>query len=173
MEVGEAEIRALRWQLGVRPVFKTVDTCAGEFPALTPYHYSSYDFETEVTPSDRRKVMILGGGPNRIGQGIEFDYCCVHASFAARYAAWRAAQTGIAGSSIVGRWVMMGGQSGVADHLRVGRGAKIAAQTGVMKDVPAGESWFGTPARPSQEHFRMMAEQRRGADIRKRAGKKK
>ncbi|HOY81231.1 MAG TPA: carbamoyl-phosphate synthase large subunit [Rhodoglobus sp.] len=80
--VGEAEIRALRWQLGVRPVFKTVDTCAGEFPALTPYHYSSYDFETEVTPSDRRKVIILGSGPNRIGQGIEFDYSCVHASFA-------------------------------------------------------------------------------------------
>ena len=78
----EAEVRASRWSLGVRPVFKTVDTCAGEFPALTPYHYSSYDFETEVTPSDRRKVVILGSGPNRIGQGIEFDYSCVHASFA-------------------------------------------------------------------------------------------
>ncbi len=64
------------------PVFKTVDTCAGEFPALTPYHYSSYDTETEVLPSDRRKVVILGSGPNRIGQGIEFDYSCVHASFA-------------------------------------------------------------------------------------------
>ena len=78
----EPEVRALRWQLGVRPVFKTVDTCAGEFPALTPYHYSSYDLETEVQPSDRRKVVILGSGPNRIGQGIEFDYSCVHASFA-------------------------------------------------------------------------------------------
>jgi carbamoyl-phosphate synthase large subunit len=63
-------------------VFKTVDTCAGEFPALTPYHYSSYDQETEVEPSDRRKVVILGSGPNRIGQGVEFDYSCVHASFA-------------------------------------------------------------------------------------------
>ncbi len=80
--IGEAEVRALRWQLGVRPVYKTVDTCAGEFPALTPYHYSSYDLETEVMPSDRRKVVILGSGPNRIGQGIEFDYSCVHASFA-------------------------------------------------------------------------------------------
>ena len=80
--IAEAEVRELRWQLGVRPVYKTVDTCAGEFPALTPYHYSSYDFETEVTPSDRRKVIILGSGPNRIGQGIEFDYSCVHASFA-------------------------------------------------------------------------------------------
>jgi len=80
--MAEAEVRALRWSLGVRPVFKTVDTCAGEFPALTPYHYSSYDLETEVTPSDRRKVVILGSGPNRIGQGIEFDYSCVHASFA-------------------------------------------------------------------------------------------
>ncbi|MFM9877710.1 MAG: carbamoyl-phosphate synthase large subunit, partial [Rhodoglobus sp.] len=80
--IGEAEVRALRWQLDVRPVYKTVDTCAGEFPALTPYHYSSYDLETEVIPSDRRKVVILGSGPNRIGQGIEFDYSCVHASFA-------------------------------------------------------------------------------------------
>ncbi|MEF2979169.1 carbamoyl-phosphate synthase large subunit [Subtercola sp. YIM 133946] len=78
----EDEIRALRHELDVRPVFKTVDTCAGEFPALTPYHYSSYDLETEVTPSSRRKVVILGSGPNRIGQGVEFDYSCVHASFA-------------------------------------------------------------------------------------------
>jgi carbamoyl-phosphate synthase large subunit len=80
--LGEQEVRELRWALGVRPVFKTVDTCAGEFPALTPYHYSSYDLETEVAPSDRRKVIILGSGPNRIGQGVEFDYSCVHASFA-------------------------------------------------------------------------------------------
>jgi carbamoyl-phosphate synthase large subunit len=80
--VTEAEVRNLRWSLDVRPVFKTVDTCAGEFPALTPYHYSSYDSETEVMPSDKRKVVILGSGPNRIGQGIEFDYSCVHASFA-------------------------------------------------------------------------------------------
>ncbi|NQX28547.1 carbamoyl-phosphate synthase large subunit [Microbacteriaceae bacterium VKM Ac-2854] len=79
---GEQEVREVRHILGVRPVFKTVDTCAGEFPALTPYHYSSYDSETEVAPSDRRKVVILGSGPNRIGQGVEFDYSCVHASFA-------------------------------------------------------------------------------------------
>ncbi|GAA4764672.1 carbamoyl-phosphate synthase large subunit [Microbacterium gilvum] len=78
----EAEVRAQRHALGVRPVFKTVDTCAGEFPAATPYHYSSYDAETEVTPSERRKVVIIGSGPNRIGQGVEFDYSCVHASFA-------------------------------------------------------------------------------------------
>src|SRR5690606_8134393 len=77
--VPETEVRELRYALGVRPVFKTVDTCAGEFPALTPYHYSSYEQETEVVPSDRRKVIILGSGPNRIGQGIEFDYSCVHA----------------------------------------------------------------------------------------------
>ena len=82
--VDELEVRATRWAAGVRPVFKTVDTCAGEFPALTPYHYSSYDDETEVAPSDARKVVILGSGPNRIGQGIEFDYSCVHASFALR-----------------------------------------------------------------------------------------
>ncbi|PXA67699.1 carbamoyl-phosphate synthase large subunit [Cryobacterium arcticum] len=79
---GEADVRKVRHILGVRPVFKTVDTCAGEFPALTPYHYSSYDQETEVVPSDRKKVVILGSGPNRIGQGVEFDYSCVHASFA-------------------------------------------------------------------------------------------
>jgi len=78
----EAQVRNARWSIGVRPVYKTVDTCAGEFPALTPYHYSSYDYETEVIASDRRKVIILGSGPNRIGQGIEFDYSCVHASFA-------------------------------------------------------------------------------------------
>jgi carbamoyl-phosphate synthase large subunit len=79
---GEADVREVRHILGVRPVYKTVDTCAGEFPALTPYHYSSYDEETEVAPSDARKVVILGSGPNRIGQGVEFDYSCVHASFA-------------------------------------------------------------------------------------------
>ncbi|GAA1444683.1 carbamoyl-phosphate synthase large subunit [Leifsonia poae] len=79
---GETDVREIRHILGVRPVYKTVDTCAGEFPALTPYHYSSYDLETEVEPSDRRKVVILGSGPNRIGQGVEFDYSCVHASFA-------------------------------------------------------------------------------------------
>ncbi|MFF1572153.1 carbamoyl-phosphate synthase large subunit [Leifsonia sp. NPDC058292] len=79
---GETDVREIRHILDVRPVYKTVDTCAGEFPALTPYHYSSYDLETEVQPSDRRKVVILGSGPNRIGQGVEFDYSCVHASFA-------------------------------------------------------------------------------------------
>jgi len=80
--IAEAHVRAMRWEQGIRPVYKTVDTCAGEFPALTPYHYSSYDRETEVAPSERRKVVIIGSGPNRIGQGIEFDYSCVHASFA-------------------------------------------------------------------------------------------
>ena len=78
----EGQVRALRHELGVRPVYKTVDTCAAEFAARTPYHYSSYDEETEVASSARRKVIILGSGPNRIGQGIEFDYACVHASFA-------------------------------------------------------------------------------------------
>ena len=80
--ITEAEVRGIRYAQGIRPVYKTVDTCAGEFPALTPYHYSSYDFETEVTPSERDKVVIIGSGPNRIGQGVEFDYSCVHASFA-------------------------------------------------------------------------------------------
>ncbi|OLP16076.1 carbamoyl phosphate synthase large subunit [Leptolyngbya sp. 'hensonii'] len=80
----EDEVRAYRKSLGVLPVYKTVDTCAAEFEALTPYYYSTYEEESEVLPSDRRKVMILGGGPNRIGQGIEFDYCCCHASFALR-----------------------------------------------------------------------------------------
>src|SRR5690606_17788306 len=78
----EAAVRSIRHGFGVRPVFKTVDTCAGEFPATTPYHYSSYDLETEVAPSERTKVVIIGSGPNRIGQGVEFDYSCVHASFA-------------------------------------------------------------------------------------------
>ncbi len=80
--LSEVEVRQLRYDLGVRPVYKTVDTCAAEFAAETPYHYSSYDEETEVAPSAKRKVLILGSGPNRIGQGIEFDYACVHASFA-------------------------------------------------------------------------------------------
>lgn len=81
---GEDGLRILRHRLGVRPVYKTVDTCAAEFQATTPYHYSSYDEETEVAPSDRPKVLILGSGPNRIGQGIEFDYSCVHAVMALR-----------------------------------------------------------------------------------------
>ncbi|WP_008317034.1 carbamoyl-phosphate synthase large subunit [Leptolyngbya sp. PCC 6406] len=80
--INEDTVRAYRQSLGVNPVYKTVDTCAAEFEAYTPYYYSTYEEETEVLPSDRRKVMILGGGPNRIGQGIEFDYCCCHASFA-------------------------------------------------------------------------------------------
>jgi carbamoyl-phosphate synthase large subunit len=80
--VGEAEIRELRWRLGVRPVYHAVDTCAAEFAARTPYLYSTYDEETEVPAGSHSKVIILGSGPNRIGQGIEFDYACVHASFA-------------------------------------------------------------------------------------------
>ncbi|HKX67538.1 MAG TPA: carbamoyl-phosphate synthase large subunit [Intrasporangium sp.] len=80
----EAVVRGVRHALGVRPVYKTVDTCAAEFAALTPYHYSSYDEETEVAPRERPAVIILGSGPNRIGQGVEFDYSCVHASFALR-----------------------------------------------------------------------------------------
>ena len=77
-----AAVRRHREALGVAPVFKTVDTCAGEFAARTPYHYSTYEEETEVRPADRPRVVILGSGPNRIGQGIEFDYACVHAAFA-------------------------------------------------------------------------------------------
>jgi carbamoyl-phosphate synthase large subunit len=80
----EKEVRSLRSDMGLHPVFKTVDTCAAEFSAKTPYHYSSYDWENEVEPSDRKKVVILGSGPNRIGQGIEFDYSCVHASMTLR-----------------------------------------------------------------------------------------
>lgn len=84
----EAEVRGLRHKLGVRPVFKRIDTCAAEFEAKTPYMYSTYEApifgapECEAQPSDRKKIVILGGGPNRIGQGIEFDYCCCHACFA-------------------------------------------------------------------------------------------
>lgn len=78
----EPEVRARRKQIGILPVYKTVDTCAAEFEADTPYQYSCYDSESEVFPSQKPKVMILGGGPNRIGQGIEFDYCCCHAAYA-------------------------------------------------------------------------------------------
>jgi carbamoyl-phosphate synthase large subunit len=80
----EIAVRERRKALGVCPTFKLVDTCSAEFEAYTPYYYSTYETEDEVRPSDRKKVMILGGGPNRIGQGIEFDYCCVHASLALR-----------------------------------------------------------------------------------------
>jgi carbamoyl-phosphate synthase large subunit len=86
--VTEADVRALRHRLGVRPVFKRIDTCAAEFAAKTPYMYSTYEApsfgepECESAPTDREKIVILGGGPNRIGQGIEFDYCCCHACFA-------------------------------------------------------------------------------------------
>ncbi|MGB1557565.1 MAG: carbamoyl-phosphate synthase large subunit, partial [Oceanococcaceae bacterium] len=82
--VKEAEVRKARQSHGVRPVFKRVDTCAAEFPTDTAYLYSTYEEECESKPSDRRKIMVLGGGPNRIGQGIEFDYCCVHAALALR-----------------------------------------------------------------------------------------
>ncbi|MBT3845598.1 MAG: carbamoyl-phosphate synthase large subunit [Gammaproteobacteria bacterium] len=80
----EYAVRAHRHQLGVRPVFKRVDTCAAEFPTNTAYMYSTYEEECESNPSDNKKIMVLGGGPNRIGQGIEFDYCCVHAALAMR-----------------------------------------------------------------------------------------
>ena len=80
----EENIKKTREVLGIRPVYKLVDTCAAEFKAATPYYYSTYESENEARVSERKKVMILGGGPNRIGQGIEFDYCCVHASFALR-----------------------------------------------------------------------------------------
>ncbi|XP_049412335.1 carbamoyl-phosphate synthase large chain, chloroplastic [Solanum stenotomum] len=78
----EQEVRSRRLSLGVKPAYKRVDTCAAEFEADTPYMYSSYDLECESAPTQRKKVLILGGGPNRIGQGIEFDYCCCHTSFA-------------------------------------------------------------------------------------------
>ena len=77
-------MRAQRHALGVRPVYKRVDTCAAEFATQTAYMYSTYDEECEAEPTDRKKIMVLGGGPNRIGQGIEFDYCCVHAALAMR-----------------------------------------------------------------------------------------
>ncbi|WP_293766472.1 carbamoyl-phosphate synthase large subunit [uncultured Aquitalea sp.] len=80
----QAAVRAKRWALGLHPVYKRVDTCAAEFSTSTAYMYSSYEEECESHPSDRKKVMVLGGGPNRIGQGIEFDYCCVHAALALR-----------------------------------------------------------------------------------------
>jgi carbamoyl-phosphate synthase large subunit len=85
-QVDELTVRAAREAAGVVPTYKTVDTCAAEFDATTPYHYSTYEDENEVRPSDRPRVVILGSGPNRIGQGIEFDYCCVHASFSLREA---------------------------------------------------------------------------------------
>ncbi|MEQ1872210.1 MAG: carbamoyl-phosphate synthase large subunit [Ilumatobacteraceae bacterium] len=85
-KVDEFAVRAAREAAGVIPTYKTVDTCAAEFAARTPYHYSAWEDENEVRPSDRPRVIILGSGPNRIGQGIEFDYCCVHASFALREA---------------------------------------------------------------------------------------
>src|SRR3546814_2886747 len=93
--VTETEVRSARHKLGVRPVFKRIDTCAAEFEARTPYMYSTYEApsfgepENEAQPSDRKKIVILGGGPNRIGQGIEFDYCCCHACFALEDAGFR------------------------------------------------------------------------------------
>ncbi|HET7758072.1 MAG TPA: hypothetical protein VFK87_12525, partial [Steroidobacteraceae bacterium] len=84
LKVTESEVRGRRHALGLRPVFKRVDTCAAEFATRTAYMYSTYEEECEAQPTNRRKIMILGGGPNRIGQGIEFDYCCVHAALALR-----------------------------------------------------------------------------------------
>jgi carbamoyl-phosphate synthase large subunit len=87
-KISESEIRLTRERLNIRPVYKTVDTCAAEFEAHTPYHYSSYDLESEVRPRTKPAVFILGSGPNRIGQGVEFDYSCVHAAFALREAGY-------------------------------------------------------------------------------------
>ncbi|MDB2365406.1 carbamoyl-phosphate synthase large subunit [Luminiphilus sp.] len=84
LAVSEGDIRERRWSLGIRPVYKRVDTCAAEFASSTAYMYSTYEEECEASPSDRKKILVLGGGPNRIGQGIEFDYCCVHAVLAMR-----------------------------------------------------------------------------------------
>ena len=84
LNVSENHIKNLRYEWNILPVFKQVDTCAAEFESETPYFYSTYDEENESIPTDIAKVLILGSGPNRIGQGIEFDYCCVHASWAVR-----------------------------------------------------------------------------------------
>jgi len=84
LDTSEAEVRKLRHQMNVRPVYKRVDTCAAEFATRTAYMYSTYEDECEAAPTDRKKIVVLGGGPNRIGQGIEFDYCCVHAALALR-----------------------------------------------------------------------------------------
>lgn len=84
MGISQKQLRKKRWELGVFPIYKRVDSCAGEFESATAYMYSSYDDECEANPSDTDKIMVIGGGPNRIGQGIEFDYCCVHASLAMR-----------------------------------------------------------------------------------------
>ncbi|NYT65170.1 carbamoyl-phosphate synthase large subunit [Alcaligenaceae bacterium] len=84
LDTSETEVRRLRHQLNVRPVYKRVDTCAAEFPTHTAYMYSTYEDECESQPTDKKKIIVLGGGPNRIGQGIEFDYCCVHAALALR-----------------------------------------------------------------------------------------
>ncbi|OPH38906.1 carbamoyl-phosphate synthase large subunit [Moraxella lacunata] len=84
MGISQKQFRKQRWNLGVYPIYKRVDTCAGEFASNTAYMYSSYDDECEACPTDKDKIMVIGGGPNRIGQGIEFDYCCVHAALAMR-----------------------------------------------------------------------------------------
>ncbi|MDR1368031.1 MAG: carbamoyl-phosphate synthase large subunit, partial [Candidatus Accumulibacter sp.] len=84
LKTNDAKVRARRHSMGIRPVYKRVDTCAAEFKAMTAYMYSTYEEECEARPSQRKKIMVLGGGPNRIGQGIEFDYCCVHAVLALR-----------------------------------------------------------------------------------------
>ena len=84
LDSSESEVRAVRHKLGVRPVYKRIDSCAAEFASATAYMYSCYEDECEALPSSRRKIIVLGGGPNRIGQGIEFDYCCVHAAMALR-----------------------------------------------------------------------------------------
>ncbi len=88
LDSSEGEVRKLRHSMGVRPVYKRVDTCAAEFATTTAYLYSTYEDECEAQPTDRKKIIVLGGGPNRIGQGIEFDYCCVHASMALREAGY-------------------------------------------------------------------------------------
>ena len=87
--LSENEVQQMRIDQGIKPVYKLVDTCAGEFEAETPYSYSTYESENDLQPLEGKKIMILGGGPNRIGQGIEFDYCCVQAVFGLREAGYK------------------------------------------------------------------------------------
>src|SRR5690554_3510998 len=131
----ESEIYAKREAFGIQRVYKMVDTCAGEFPAQTPYYYSTFELENESEVTDKKKIVVLGSGPNRIGQGIEFDYSCVHGVLAAKEAGYETIMINCNPETVIQRdnWMDFDAVLAVPSMMaRIGRVARILGPRGMM-----------------------------------------